>query len=268
MKTIDTISSLEGRKLLIEIFHELRYRKQFSSMRTLFISWRLCTNEKDVHKYSANEVAIAHKLGFFRGTALWMEEIVNRFYFSTINSFVYFGAAILLVLIGIRRFTEQVDDTIVIAGIIFEALMLFFLFFIMYFTPNEADYKEIEEKEEREALNELIIEIGEVSRDLTAVSIQFENMEEVFRSLIDKQEQLIRSVNEQSEKTASAVSPNPEMINIMKQTNNSLMEFKSTVDSLKGAADKLRKEEIEFAVKKEVEKFFMNKMNGGDKNTL
>jgi hypothetical protein len=260
MKTIDNISSLEGRRLLIEIHHELKYEKQLSTFSIILLCWRICTHEKEIFKYVKNEVTVIHKLGFFKGTALWMEEIVNRFYFSTINSFVYFGAAILLVLIGIRRFTDQVTDTVVISGIAFEALMLLFLFVVMFFTPQETDY-EADKNVEEASTNDLIIEIGELSRDFASAVVKLEKVEELYGRLIEKQEDLINSVNKMTDSTIMAVSPNSEMLGIMKETNISLTDFKNNIESLNKSVEEIKKEQIEIAVRKELEKYLSNKVN-------
>ena len=124
MKKIENLASLEGRKILQNLFKEMRFIKQRSALSTLFLCWRICVSEKDYPAFAKLEIHVMHSLGIVRGSMLWMEEIVNRFYFSTINSFVYFGAAVLLVLIGVRRFSSTMSDTAVIWGIIFEATML------------------------------------------------------------------------------------------------------------------------------------------------
>ena len=67
-----------------------------SGFSTSLLCWRICTSERELFRYSKNEVTVLHPLGFFSGSGLWMEEIVNRYYYSTINSFVYFGAAIFI----------------------------------------------------------------------------------------------------------------------------------------------------------------------------
>ena len=42
-------------------------------------------------KLSKRDVVILHPLGVWSGTTLWMQEVVNRFYYSAINAFVYAG---------------------------------------------------------------------------------------------------------------------------------------------------------------------------------
>lgn len=261
MKKIDTLSSLEGRALLRNIFKELRYEKQISALATLGICWKICVHEKEIHRYVKKDVTLLHTLGFFAGTILWMEEIVNRFYFSTINSFVYFGAALLLVLIGVRRFSDYVDENLVIGGIIFEALMLLFMFVVMIFSPpDEAIDEEGESKAEDGAL---LREVGEIGRDFAAVVLQLEELSNNLGRIAQRQNDLLDSVANVAEKTASAVAPNPEMIESMKQTNEALSDFRESVDKLNRSALALQKEEIESAVRKEIERIIVGRLENG-----
>jgi len=261
MKNIDTLSGLEGRQLLSSIYKELRYEKQSSSFSALFNCWKICVYEKEIFRYSKSETTVNHPLGIFSGTALWLEEIVNRYYFSTINSFVYFGASVLLVLIGVRRFSESVSDSMVIAGVVFEALMLLFMFVVMLFSPNELTESEAADTSHQESIEELILEVGEISRDFAAVSVNLDNIAESLTDLIKQQEELVVSVSELAEANTLAVSPNPKMLEVMTKTNEALTNLTSTVINLNDGIKLIQKSEIEFAVKKEIEDFISRKIN-------
>lgn len=250
-KIIDNLSSIEGRKILRKIYNNLKYEKQRSSISILLILWKITTFEKQINKYAGIDVTVNMPLGLFKGSALWMEEIVNRFYFSTVNSFVYFGAAILLVLIGVRRFTNDVSIDLVIAGIIFEAALLLFMFLVMLFSPSD----EISDDEsEYSKADELIDEVGEIGRDFAAVVIQLEKITDKIDKMSDSQNKMIDRLGDIAKINSDAIKPNPEMINQMDLTNTKLAEFRNTLNQLKETATKLKKEEVEFLVKKELEK--------------
>lgn len=256
MEKISTLSTIRGRKVLIELFKFLRYEKQYSSIRCLFITWRICLNNGDLSKILKRDISIIHKLGFIAGTTLWLQEIVNRFYFSTINSFVYFGAAILLALIGIRRFSSYISDTIVILGVAFESLMLLLIFFIMLFTPND----EILENENNDE-NDLLIEIGEIGTDLVATVNKLENLILAIEQLIREQVNLTNITNQIAKNTADAVSPNTQMLDTMRATNSLLEEFKNNIEMLNKNINELKKEEIKNAVKQELENLLFRTLN-------
>ncbi|MEJ5287428.1 MAG: hypothetical protein CH6_1719 [Candidatus Kapaibacterium sp.] len=259
MEQIETLSSIEGRKLLYRIFQELRYKKQMSNFAILSLTWRICTTEREISRYTKEDYQVLHPLGFFRGTFLWMEEIVNRFYFSTINSFVYLGAAILLVLIGVRRFSSNVSDSIVIAGVVFEALMLLFMFVVMLFTPSEDALPSNQNEEAPE--NELLVEIGEIATDFATAVTKLETLGDNVKSLLIQQTEILSLLRESNEMTRQIISPSPKLLEIMEQTNKSLVQFNETLEKLNQSATQLKQEEIEIAVRRELEKFFANMIN-------
>lgn len=257
MDQISSLATVSGRKLIHEAYKELRYNRQRSSLSTLGVLWRICTFEKNLNKYINRNIDITMPLGFFRGTTLWMEEVVNRFYFSTINSFVYFGAAILLVIIGLRRFDDNVSLTLVFGGIIFESVMLFLMFIVMLFTPND----EASEEEEVDLAEDLLTEVGEIGRDFAAAVVQLEDINDKFSNVVKNQNDLIDKLERIAVSNSEAVQPNPEMISIMKSTNIALSDFENTIKDLNKSVAMLKKEEIEFSVKKEIEKIISNKIN-------
>lgn len=261
MNKIDTLSSIEGRMLLQDIFHELRYEKQLSGTKTLSRCWKICTHETEIHRFTSKEAVVLHPLGFFRGTALWLEEILNRYYFSTINSFVYFGAAVLLVLIGIRRFSDTITDAMVIGGIAFEALMLIMMFIVMLFTPREDLLQNGQNGSAESIAEDLLMEIGEIGRDFAAAVAQLEEVGGNLKDMINKQELLISKVESSINIASQAVSPNPELLESMNQTSNALKDFTNTVAGLNISVNAIKKEEIEISVRKEVERIITDKVS-------
>lgn len=251
MKEIRSLASLEGRAVVRDIFRELRFEKQVSGFTTITTMWRICTNEKDVFRYSNHEARVLHPLGTLRGTSLWMQEVINRFYYSTINSFVYFGAAILLIIIGFRRFTDYLSDEAVLASIGFEAFLLVLVFVVMYFTPM--DDVEIDTPSNGES-DELLREIGEIGRDYAGTSTQIEQAVARLESIAHEQSVLAHALQQSAENNAHAVAPNPQLLSAMKETNSALLEFKQTIVALNESAKKLEREEIERAVRSEVER--------------
>ncbi len=264
MKTIETLSSLEGRQLLREIFQELRYEKQLSSFATLTMCWRICTKEKQIYRYVNKEYTVAHSLGFFSGTALWMQEIVNRFYFTTINSLVYLGAAVLLILVGIRRFSDTIDDTTVIAGIIFEALMLVFMFIVMLFSPRDEDEVNDNKNLPDSRSEELIVEIGEIGTEFASAVSNLEQISSSLKEVIQNQALLTGNIGEIARCNAEAIAPNPKLIAVMEETNNRFSELNHTVALLNSSVEKLKGDKIELLVRKEVEKIISNKILNRD----
>ncbi len=260
MKRLDTLTSIEGRKTLYRIFKELRYEKQYSSITTIINCWRICMFETELQKYVKDEITVTHPLGFFKGTSLWMEEIINRHYFSTINSFVYFGAAILLALIGIRNFSDKVSDTMVIAGVAFEALMLLFIFIVMLFTPSNEIAIE-EEREEVSELEEIVDEVGEISREFAAGVVQLENLNHHIKELNKSQHELSNKIGKISDAVSAAVTPNPELLNQMKAAAETLKEFSNSVENLNESLKKIKDETLKASIREELENFLARRLD-------
>jgi len=258
MRKIDSLSSASGRLILQEIFRELKYKKQLGSLSLLLNCWKICVYETDLTKYIKTETTVMHRLGFFRGTRIWMEEIVNRFYYSAINSFVYFGAAVLLIVIGIRRFSDAVDDRLVIAGVVFEAAMLFFMFIVMLFSPGDDEIGAAIDEDQESQKDELLTEIGEIAKDFAQTSVTFENISDELSSISAGQSELVSKLDNIANNLELTAKPNIEMLGEMQQINNALAELRNTIIQLNESTRQLRKEEIELTVRKQLESIISN----------
>jgi hypothetical protein len=255
MRELSTLATLEGRSVIRDIFRELRFERQMSSFSATMLLWRICTKETELKRFSMQEVNVLYPLGIISGTSLWLQEIINRFYYSTINSFVYFGAAILLVTVGLRRIYDSIPDWIVVSSISLEAFLLGMMFFIMYFSPlDEEEVDEQSNVERSKEFFELLREVGEISRDYAAMAVRLEQITDAMQEMSMRQEALISTTRDSVQIAAQAVAPNPELIETLKQTGEHFKSFNDIVESLSKSAQELRKEEIEFAVRRELEK--------------
>ncbi len=262
MEQLQTLTTLRGRSILRSIYRELRYERQLGNLAVLNTSWRICASERELNRYSGQNVTVLHPLGFFGGTALWLQEIVNRFYFSTISSLVYLGAAFLLVIVGAFRFTNAIGSELVVAGIALEALLLTILFITMFFSPPD-DVENEEEpgsKDEESESRQLIREIGEISSDYAAFSVQVEEITATLASLAAQQDELIGALRESSRQHALMVAPQPELLETIRKTNASLGEFQQSIADLVAATQKLQHEKIEQAVRREVEQLLAGRL--------
>jgi len=75
-------------------------------------------------------------LGFLKGTQIWMEEIISRYYANNIQGLVYLGAMVLLVFVGCR-FAGIISEKVALIGIGIEAVMLLVLGITLFYTPEE-----------------------------------------------------------------------------------------------------------------------------------
>ena len=261
MQKLDTIAGIEGRKFIHSIFRDFKFKRQLGAFQIITILWKICCFELDLKKYTGVDVVIRHRLGMIKGTSLWLEEILNRFYFSSALSFVYFGASILIIVVGVSRFTEIIPVEIVISSVVLESLMLVMIFVLMLFSPKDDSY--FSESGDSDEGTELLMEIGEIGRDLAAVVVQLEKLGENMVGISRQQQRMIDEFSGIGHSLRDTVSPNPEMLKQMKETNKELGEFTTNLSSLNLSLNDLKKENVESAVKIEISKI-INKNLGGE----
>ena len=255
-KKIETLTSIEGRKFLYELFYKLKYENELSGFNILLICFKICVYEKNPSKFIKTDVTIVHSLGLWKGMSLWLEEIVNRHYFSTINSFVYFGAAILLVLIGVRKFSYAIAIELVIGSIVFEASMLLLIFIVMLFSPDDDILKEDEESEE----SILIQEIGEIGTDFANAVNKLENVSIELKAFNTNQSELINKLTETSNILAKAVSPSDEFIINIRETNEQLQILRDQIELLAQSTQDIRQKDIRFEITRELENLLIERI--------
>ncbi|PKL78151.1 MAG: hypothetical protein CVV25_12530 [Ignavibacteriae bacterium HGW-Ignavibacteriae-4] len=259
-KKIETLTSLDGRKFLHELYKKLKYENELSGLMILIICWKVCVFEKNPSKFVKTDVTILHKLGAWKGTTLWIEEIVNRHFYSTINSFVYFGAAILLVLIGVRKFSDAISTELVIGSIIFEASMLLLIFVVMLFSPDEDLI--IDENESEESI--LIQEIGEIGTDFATAVSKLEDVSLELKNFNNSQAELINKLAEATNNISKAVSPSDEFIYNIKQTNEQLSNLRTQIESLTESTRSIREKDIRFEIRRELENLLIDRVRDND----
>lgn len=109
----------------------------------------------------------------------------------------------------------------------------------------------------------LLREVGEISREYAAMAVRLEQVTDTMREMSARQEALISTTRDSVQIASQAVAPNPELIAVMQQTGEQFKQFNAIVASLMNAAQELRKEEIEFAVRRELEKIIADTVAKG-----
>lgn len=261
MTQLETLASVQGRALLREIYRELRFERQLSASATLRTCWQICTTERELFRLTKRNVIVLHPLGILSGTALWMQEIVNRHAYSTISSFVYFGAALLLVIVGLNRTHVLEDPAFLVAAVVLEALLLMLLFAVMFFTPPD-DSEQSSESTATSASDELLRELGEIGRDYAAMGVQLETIAATLTDLVERQDMMLNAVRDGVNSAVSAVAPNPELMAAMMKTTHGLEQFSSSVGTLGERLQALERREVEHLVREELEKILSRNILG------
>jgi hypothetical protein len=255
MSQLETLSSVHGRAVLRDIYRELRFERQLSSIATLRLCWQICTRERELVRLTKRDVVVLHPLGVWNGTSLWMQEIVNRYYYAAINAFVYLGAALLLVAVGLNRTRVVESPVIVVIGVLLEAILLVALFTVMFFTPAEdPDVRSDSERGDGAMTDELLRELGEIGRDYAAMAVQLETIGSSLQDVVDRQDTLIRAVRDSVETAVSAVAPNPALMETMQSTTNALASLNESVAALDQRLRSAERQEVERLVRVELER--------------
>lgn len=251
MTQLSTLATLEGRAVLRAMFRELRYERRTGSFSAMMLCLRVCIREREIFRYISRDVTVQHSLGVAGGISLWMQEIINRFYFSVISSFVYFGAAILLLVVGLRRVMSTIPDWYLVGSVLLESMMLVVMFVVMFFSPSE---EETDIETESTTESELVREIGEIASDYASSGVRLEHIAESLEALVERQDALVEAVKENTRAAALAISPNPQMLEQMAGVNAALAEFRQTLNELNESARSLQHEEIQAAVRHELQR--------------
>ena len=267
MTQIETLASVQGRSLLRDIFRELRFERRIGALQALTTTWRICTTEQELIRLTKRDVVVLHPLGVFSGTTLWMQEIVNRFFYAPINAFVYAGAAFLLVIVGLNRTGVLEQTWLIVSGVILEAVLLLILFIVMYFTPPEEPDQEIDRQGAGSATDELLRELGEIGRDYAAMAVQLEAISASLVDLVEKQDLMAEQMASSVNAAISAVSPNPELMASMQTTTASLDRFATSVDALSQRLQSVERQEVERLVRNELEKILSRRILSNDERS-
>ena len=246
MTTLETLSTATGRSLLRDLHQELRFDKQLSALETLAVLWRICTVSRDV--------TVLHPLGVASGTSLWMQEIVSRFYYAPINAFVYMGAAFLLVAVGLNRIRIIDTPGLLVAAIIIEALLLVVLFLVMFFSPPLESQGSVGESDRDSTSQDLVRELGEIGRDYAAMAVQLETISVTLHEVVERQDVMTQQLRSSVDAAVSAVAPNPELMQAMKQNTRALAEFTESIGALSERLNAVERQEVERLVRQELER--------------
>jgi hypothetical protein len=133
-ETVRDLETIEGRRLLHELFHDRRV-KNATELRTLFECWKVCRTATNLQLGDGRRMRFESNLGWKLGTRVFFEEIVSTYYYNTIQGLVYFGA--MLVLLGVGLYLSGYDLLYALGGLAIEAIFLFLLAIATAYSRND-----------------------------------------------------------------------------------------------------------------------------------
>jgi predicted transposase len=217
IKTIELdLSHQSGRKILKEYYYDLtqKGKSKRSAFGSIFHAKRICQKGE---KFVFDE-KLFKPIGIFSkrfGRKIWMETIIVPFYANNIQSMVYFGAITLLIFVALRMlgiFTKEWQSTI---GMIIEAVMLFFLAYILFYTPEDyfSEHEKNSEPISNQVFENLKISVDNFTKtgeDLKSIVTEFKsvlesNMEQNIKGKIHRE--LLSVLSEVIDKTKNNILP-------------------------------------------------------------
>ena len=215
-------------------FPELQRRGRW---RALWTAWWLCVR--------GDEVQGQQGLGLWRGTALWLEEVVHRYYFSQVNALVYFGAAVLLVLLGMRRFLHNtLPEWLLIGGIALEALLLLALVVTLLFAPTESAPSSPSDEE----LRWLLSDLNELAQSYDGLLQRWDRSLERLQQL----ESVTTTLEQLAATLRSTPIPSTELIEALRSLTDALHRTHEGMAELVQQLERLNQQQLRELVQREV----------------
>lgn len=134
-ESIKDLEIPEGRLILHEFYHDRRIQVKME-IAIVLECWRLCKRGTEIQLSDGRIILIENPLGFRLGTRVCIEEIIGRYYYNSVQGWVYFGAMVLLIFVGLRL-GGVIPERAALIGVGIEAFMLFLLAVVTYYSPSD-----------------------------------------------------------------------------------------------------------------------------------
>ncbi len=131
-ETVKDLEVFEGRRLLRDFYHERRVKNAIEA-KTLLECWKLCRRGTEVHFSDGRRVRLETNLGVRLGTRIFLEEIVSRNHYNSIQGLVYAGA--MIVLLAVAMYLAGYTLWIAMGAFLLEALFLLLLAMVTAYSP-------------------------------------------------------------------------------------------------------------------------------------
>ncbi len=260
--TVSNLATPAGRAAFQDYWRDLVVEQRRAVLPSLVKLWRHASFSSELRiTWNDTHYRLGHPLGPRVGTRVFMEEIIFRHYYNNVQAFVYLGAVVLLVFLGLR-FAGVLAEQVALIGIGIEAFMLLMLVMVMFYTPSDesTDIAPSEqegasdEEDEREVITEVLREIEEIGGQYASVAMKLES--------------LARSQDEHLAELARRVG-NIQGLNLLEshaerlETTNALLgQLTAAIEGMNTRVDALFGRELEFHVRRELERLLNRPSNG------
>jgi len=256
---------------LHDFYHDRRIRHSFE-FGTILECWRLCVRGTEVRLSDGRLILLENTLGLNLGTRVCMEEIIARYYFNAVQGWVYFGAMILLIFVGLR-FAGVITERMTLVGIGIEAMMLLVLSMVTHFLPNDdaqpASLVQGKPENLLSSINQSVQGMTDAVSDLFRLISQTDMRQDILLTKLTEYISKVSAENtrlqiEKLEETNQNLRSFGEMIRTaqlevtqrqlekLDQTNESLQALSKSMESLHGEIRKIIGQSIDSLVTEEI----------------
>ena len=265
---ISNLATPEGRGAYQKYWQDLVVEQRNLVIPSLFRLWRTAVRGTSFNLSTAGEsYRIAHPLGIRLGTRVFMEEIVVRHYFNNVQALVYLGAVLLLIFLALR-FVNLLSEQVALVGIGIEVFMLLLLFVVLFYTPEEeiGGQSTIEQNENTASgtneKEEDIHVIKEVLEELEDIGGSYASLGSKLEGLAKAQQTGLEELSKQVEQIRGLelLESHAERLDT---TNTLLEQLVSTMNNMNRNVETLLGKELEYLVRRELERRISGSMNDG-----
>lgn len=253
---IDNLASRHGRMLLQKYWYENLVDARRWKIGVVLSCWRLCMYGRTLYLSEAEHpISIEHKLGFRMGTRVWMEEVCYKHFSNTVQALVYLGAVVLLIFVGLR-FADLINERMALIGIGIEASMLFVLFVVMFYTPEE-EYMTIDAREatSNDDTKEYLALFKEIYDELQDIGTMNAALGRHLTEMANKQESYLKELSQKlSFPIASTNGLGKESTELFLQLKTSISGLNTNIQEMNENVRQITQKELEYLVRKELER--------------
>lgn len=258
-QTISNLATAAGRAAYQDYWHDLVVEQRSAVLPSLWQLWRKAAFGSEL-RVTATDTSykIGHPLGPRAGTRIFMEEIIVRHYYNNVQALVYFGAVILLVFLGLR-FAGLLSERVALIGIAIEAFMLLMLFTVLFYAPEDelpthsiASADDIPGErtdpgaEDREVIREVLSELEDIGSSYAALAMRLEQSAKGQEDGLRELTQRVGAIQGLNLLEAHAER--------LETTNSLLTQLVSSIEAMNSRIDMLFGKELEFYVRRELER--------------
>lgn len=188
--------------------------------------------------------------GLWRGTLLWLEAVVVPYYGNWISAAVYFGAALLLLLVGLRRFSHLVGDGAIIAALAVESFLLLLLSLSLFAAAPTAPATSAQEL--TDWVSQLAIDMTEMADSAGRILSQQERLLQQWQHFGQQQHTLLQHLATLSESLRHLPAPTAELLDALHALRQSLASLEQQLQRYSEELQHWRTQELQLLVRQEL----------------